>query len=205
MLLTQFGLYRLLQEPQIFSKNITSVYTSAACSNFKAHGKVPPWFMSPKSETSNFELLVLSKGISYIRKYGTDKKVGAIDSKIVQLQESGTVLQPRRISSSVPLHSLSRIGKQYTKMLGEYDTLSPASSNVWGKGYQRLPAWLSEVPTSWSNLQTVVKGRGFSQLYLFKCIPNLKQWLQTDLWGIRRTSIQRQYYFASFSRATQVL
>ena len=86
--------------------------------------------MRPKSETSNFELLVLSKDISYIRKYGTDEKVSAIDSKIVQLQESGTVLQPRRISSSVPLHSVSRIGKQYTKMLGEYDTLSPASSNV---------------------------------------------------------------------------
>ena len=41
--------------------------------------------MSPKSETSNFTLLVPSKGISYFRKYGTDEKVSAIDSKIVQL------------------------------------------------------------------------------------------------------------------------
>ena len=37
--------------------------------------------MRPKSETSNFELLVPSKGISYFRKYGTDEKVSAIDSQ----------------------------------------------------------------------------------------------------------------------------
>ena len=85
--------------------------------------------MRPKSETSYFKLLlVTSKGISYFRKYGTDEKVSAIDSKIVQLQKSGTVFQPR-IFSSATLHRLSRIGKQYTKMLGEYDTWSPASSN----------------------------------------------------------------------------
>ena len=56
--------------------------------------------MRSKSETSNFELLVPSKGVSYFRKYGTDEKVSAIDSKIVQLQEeSGTIFQPRRSSS----------------------------------------------------------------------------------------------------------
>ena len=43
--------------------------------------------MRPKSETSDFKLLVPSKGISYFRKYGTDKKVSAIDSQIVQLQK----------------------------------------------------------------------------------------------------------------------
>ena len=96
--------------------------------------------MRPKSKTSNIELLVPSKGISYFRKYGTDEKVSAIDSKIVQLQESGTLFQARRISSSVPLNRLSRIGKQYTEMLGEYDTLSPAYSIFLSKGYQRLPA-----------------------------------------------------------------
>ena len=37
--------------------------------------------MRSKSETSNFKLLVPSKGISYFRKYGTDGKVSAIDSK----------------------------------------------------------------------------------------------------------------------------
>ena len=84
--------------------------------------------MRLKNETSNFKLLVPSKGISYIRKYGTDEKVSAIDSKIVQLQEIGTAFQPKRISSSVPLHCLSRIGKQYTKILGEYDTWSPTHS-----------------------------------------------------------------------------
>ena len=82
--------------------------------------------MCPKSETSKFELLVPSKGISYFRKYVTDEKVSAIDSKMVQLHESGTVFQPRRISSFVPLHHLSRIGKQYTKMLEEYHTWLPA-------------------------------------------------------------------------------
>ena len=65
--------------------------------------------MRPKSETSNFELLVPIKGISCFRKYGTDEKVSAIDSKIVQLQESGTVFQPRRISSSVPHYIVYRV------------------------------------------------------------------------------------------------
>ena len=58
--------------------------------------------MRPESETSNFELLVPSK---------------------VQLQESETVFLPRRISSYAT-HRLSRIGKQYTNMLEEYDTCS---------------------------------------------------------------------------------
>ena len=52
--------------------------------------------MRPKSETSNFELLVPWKGISYFRKYGTDEKVSAIDSKIVPLQESRTVYENAR-------------------------------------------------------------------------------------------------------------
>ena len=68
----------------------------------KRMGKVPPWFMSPESETSNFELLVPSK---------------------VQLQESETVFLPRRISSYAT-HRLSRIGKQYANMLEEYDKWS---------------------------------------------------------------------------------
>ena len=59
--------------------------------------------MRPKSETPNFELLVPSKA---------------------QLQGSGTVFQPRRISSYATLHRLSRIEKQYTNMLEEYDTWS---------------------------------------------------------------------------------
>ena len=36
------------------------------------------------------------KSISYFFKYGTDEKVSAIDSKIVQLQESGTVYENAR-------------------------------------------------------------------------------------------------------------
>ena len=56
--------------------------------------------MRPKSETPDFELLPPSicTGISYFRKYGTDEKVSTIVSKVVQLQKSGTVFQPRRIS-----------------------------------------------------------------------------------------------------------
>ena len=104
--------------------------------------------MRSKSETPDFKLLVSSKGISYFRKYGTDEKVSTIDSKIVRLQKSGTVFQQRRISSSATLQYLSRIGKQYTKMLGGYDTLSPAYSIFLSKGYLRLPAMLSELPTS---------------------------------------------------------
>ena len=81
--------------------------------------------MRPKSKTSDFKLLVPSKGISYFRKYGTDEKVSAIDSKIVQLKKSGTVQylsHARRVSSSATLHHLSRIGKQYAKKLEEYNT-----------------------------------------------------------------------------------
>ena len=80
--------------------------------------------MRAKSETSNFELLVPSKDIFYFRKYGTDEKVSAVDSWIVQLQESGTVFRPRRISSYTTLHCLSRIGKYYPNILEEYDTWS---------------------------------------------------------------------------------
>ena len=36
--------------------------------------------MRPKSKNSNFELVVPSKGIPYFKKYGTDKKLSAIDS-----------------------------------------------------------------------------------------------------------------------------
>ena len=52
--------------------------------------------MSGESETFNFELLVPSKGISYFRKYGTDEKVSAINSKIVPLQKNGTVYENAR-------------------------------------------------------------------------------------------------------------
>ena len=49
--------------------------------------------MRPKSETSNFELLVPSKSISYFQKYGTDEKGSAIDS-----QDSSTPGKPNSIS-----------------------------------------------------------------------------------------------------------
>ena len=118
----------------------------------KRMGKVPSWLMRPKSETSNFELLVPSKGIFYFQKYGTDEKVSAIDSKTLQLQESGTMFQPRVISSYATLHRLSRIGKQFVNMLGEYDTWSPAHSFFLIEGYQRLSCRHAD--------QIVAKGKG---------------------------------------------
>ena len=85
--------------------------------------------MRPKSETLNFELLVPSKGISYFRKYGTDEKVSATDSYLVQLQESRTVFRPRRIPYTT-LNRLSRIGKQYANILEEYDTWSQVFNRI---------------------------------------------------------------------------
>ena len=64
--------------------------------------------MRPKSEMSNFELLVPSK---------------------VQLQKSGTIFQRRMISSYAALRQLSRIGKQYANMLEEYGMWSQVYSN----------------------------------------------------------------------------
>ena len=89
----------------------------------KCMGKSLPDLCAPKAKLPT-KLLVPSKGISYFRKYGTDEKVSAIDSKIVQLQRSGTVFQPIRISSSATLHRSSRIRKQCTNMVEEYDTWS---------------------------------------------------------------------------------
>ena len=86
--------------------------------------------MRPESETFNFELLFPSKGISYFRKYGTDGKASANDSKIGQFQKNGKVFQPRRISSYTTLHRLSRIGKQYANMLEEYDTWSQVFNQI---------------------------------------------------------------------------
>ena len=79
--------------------------------------------MRPKSEISNFELLVPSK---------------------VQLQKSETVFQPRMISYAT-LRRLSRIGKQYANMLEEYDKWS----QVFDQTFEMLltAARLSELPT----------------------------------------------------------
>ena len=123
-------------QPLILSKT-SQVRTSTACSDiFKRKRKSLRDSCTPKAKlpTLSYWFFSSSKGISYFRKYGTDEKESAIDSKVVQLQKSETVFQPRRISSSATLHRLSRIGKQYTKMLGEYDTWSPAYSIFLSKG-----------------------------------------------------------------------
>ena len=153
--------------------------------------------MRPKSRTPNFELLVSSKGIFYFRKYGMDEKVSAIES---QLQESGTVFQPRRIPSYATLHRLSRIGKQYSNILEEYDTWS----QVFDQTFEVLltsAARLRELSTRWSNS---CQGKRLKSVLTILLLLYSEE-SQRDLQGIKRTSIQRQYYLASFSRATQVL
>ena len=126
--------------------------------------------MRPKSEISNFELLVPSK---------------------VQLQKSGTVFQPRMFSY-VTLRRLSRIGKQYANMLEEDDTWS----QVFDQTFEVLltAARLSELPTRWSNS---CQGKRLKSVLTIRLLLNSEQ-SQTDLQGIRRTSIQRQYCLASF-------
>ena len=70
--------------------------------------------MRPKIETSDFKLLVLSKGISHFRKHGTDEEVSAIDSQVVQL---------RKTEQYFSQEGSPRL-QQYTKILEEYDTWS---------------------------------------------------------------------------------
>ena len=133
--------------------------------------------MRPKSEISNFELLVPSK---------------------VQLQKSGTVFQPRMISYAT-LRRLLRIGKQYEKMLEEYGTWSQVFDQTFR--VRLTAARLSELPTRWSNS---CQGKRVESVLTIRLLLNSGQ-SQVDLGEIRRTSIQRQYCLASFSRATQVL
>ena len=153
--------------------------------------------MRPKSKTPNFELRVPRKVIFYFQKYGTDEKVSAVDS---QLQGSGTVFQPRRISSYAALHRLPRIGKHYANMLEEYDTWS----QVFDQTFEVLltsATRFSELPTRWSNS---CQGKRLKAVLTVRLLLNSEQ-SQTNLRGIRRTSSQRQYCLASFSRATQAL
>ena len=101
--------------------------TSSACSNiFKLKRKSLRDLCAPKAKlpTLSYRFFPSSKGISCFRNYETDEKVSTVDSQIVQLQKSGTVFQPRRISSYATLHRLSRVEKQYTKILEGYDTWS---------------------------------------------------------------------------------
>ena len=88
--------------------------------------------MRPQSETSDFKLLVPSKSISYFRKYGTDEKVRAIDSKIVQLHKSGKMRDDelsRKAELSQPSDGILKIlqTNAYTNMLGKYGTWSQVS------------------------------------------------------------------------------
>ena len=132
--------------------------------------------MRPKSEIFKFELLVPSK---------------------VQLQKSGTVFQPR-MTSYATLRRLSRIGKQYANMLEEYDTWS----QVFDQTFEVLltAARSSELPTRWSSS---CQGKRVKSVLTIRLLLNFEQ-SQTDLRGIRRTSIPRQYGLASFIKCCRI-
>ena len=129
--------------------------------------------MRPKSETPNFELLVPSK---------------------VQLQKNGTVFQPRMISSYANLRRLSRIGKQYANNIEDTIRGRKFSIKLLKLVLLTSAARLSELPTRWSNS---CQGERVKSVLTIRLLLNSEQ-SETDLRGIKRTSIQRQYYLASF-------
>ena len=106
-----------------------------------------------------------------------------------------------KVRMALLFHHLSRTRKQYASMLEEIDTWS----HVFNQTFEALlksAARLSELPTRWSKR---FQGKRFIKSVLtIRLLLNSEQ-SQTDLRRIKRTSIQRQYYLASFSRATQVL
>ena len=106
----------------------------------------------------------------------------------------------KNISSYATLRRLSRIGKQYAIMLEEYDTWSQVFDQTF-EGLLTSAARLSELPTRWSNS---CQGKTVKSVLSNRLLLNSEQ-SQTDLRGIKRTNIQRQYYLENVCRVTQVL
>ena len=132
---------------------------------FRAHGKLPSWFICPKNEISNFELLVPSKGYIFLRNT-----------------------------------RLLRVGKQYAKMLEEYDTWSQAYSNF---EIRATYVCCSIERVADTLIKQLPREKDQASSYYSTAV---EYWTITDrLAEIGRMSIERQYYLASFSRATQVL
>ena len=141
--------------------------------------KAVPSLCAPKSETPNFELLVPSK---------------------VQLQKKQNSILAKNDLLFTQFFIIC-IEKQYANMLEEYDTWS----QVFDQTFEALltsAARLSELPTRWSKR---CQGKRLIKSVLTIRLSLNSEQPQTNLRGIKRTSIQRQYYLVSFSRATQVL
>ena len=111
-------------EPQIFSKKYQRCLRALHVQILKRMGKSLPGLCAPKAKLSTLKYWFLVRVSPIFEKTERMKKSVQLTHKIVQLHESGTVFQPRRISSYAILHRLSRIGKQYANMLEEYDTWS---------------------------------------------------------------------------------
>ena len=77
-------------------------------------------------------------------------------------------------------------------MLEEYDTWSQVFDQFF-EVLLKSAARLSELPTRWSNS---CQRKRFKSVLTIRLLLNSEQ-SQTDLRGIKRTSIQRQYYLAS--------
>ena len=149
-----------------YFQKTSQVTTSIACSNFKAPGKISHWFMRPKSEIFNFELLFLATFNS---------------------RKAEQYFSPEWAPLYATLHRLSRIGKQYANRLEEYDTWSQVFNQTFEVllAAARFAARLSELPTRWSNS---CQRKRVQSVLSIRLLLNSEQ-SQTDLWGIRRTSI----------------
>ena len=93
-------------------------------------GKYLPDVCPPKAKLPTLDYWFLVRVYIIFENTERMKKSVQVTHKIVQLQESGTVYQPRRISSYATLHRLSRTGKQYANILEEYDTWSQVFNQV---------------------------------------------------------------------------
>ena len=119
----------------------------------------------------------------------------------VQLQKRGTVFQPRMISS---LRNSSSFITDW-KTVCEYARGIRYVWQVFNRTFEvLLPAVrLSELPTRWSNSY---QGKRIKPVLITRLLLNSKQ-SQTDLRGIRRTSIQRQIlprkFQSSYSSAVE--
>ena len=154
-------------------KQTSQVSTSTACSSFKAHGKTPPWLMRPKSETSNFELMVPSKRyllFSKIRNGWKSQCNWLLDSSTPGKRNSILAKKDLLLPNATSFIANWKTECEYAR--GIRYVVASFQSNFWSKSYKRLPAWLSESCRHAD--QTVAKGKGLSRFWLFKCcrIPN---------------------------------
>ena len=110
---TRYHVFSIFKPPALHMQAYTILQPGSTDlqKHHKCMGKSLPDFCAPKAKLPPFSYWFLAK-VSPIFENTVRMK------KIVELQKSGVVFQPRRISSSATLHRLSRIGK----IIKEYDT-----------------------------------------------------------------------------------